>query len=121
MHEQKSKEGERDFDDFLAGKKSQQTESLTSTFQQFYAKMKEQDKKLKATMKSLDEKEGISLNSARASLNSFSDKLEKRRQAFKEARLKEQKEKEEAAEKRKAEEAAQEAKKEEAAGQDKQE
>lgn len=48
-------------------------------FQSFYSKMKEQDRKLKETMKSLDEKEGISLNSAKASLNSLSDRLEKRR------------------------------------------
>ena len=42
----------------------------------------------------LDEKEGISLNSAKASLSGFSEKLEKRRQAFKEERLKKQQEKE---------------------------
>ena len=36
----------------------------------------------------MDETEGITMNSARASLGGFSDKLEKRRQAFREARVK---------------------------------
>ena len=99
MHDKKQQEGEQDFDDLLSGKKKDGGgQDLKSVFQSFYSKMKEQDKKLKETMKSLDEKEGISLNSAKASLSGLSDKLEKRRQAFREARLKEQEKKEEEAE-----------------------
>lgn len=99
MHADKFKEGEQDFDDFLAGKKQETSagQDLKNAFQSFYAKMKEQDKKLKATMKSLDEKEGISLNSAKASLNSFSSKLEARRQAYREQRKQAEAEKEAAA------------------------
>ena len=59
--------------------------------------MKEQDKKLKAAMKSLDEKEGISINSAKASLSGLSDKLEQRRQKSWEARQKKEEGKAEAA------------------------
>ena len=54
--------------------------------------MKEQDRKLKAKIQQMDQKEGITLNSARASLTGFSDKLEKRRQAFREQRLKKKEE-----------------------------
>lgn len=87
MHDDKAKEGEQDFDDFLSGKKSDKGD-LKDHFASFYAKMKEQDRKLKEAMKNLDKKEAVSLNSAKASLGGFSEKLEQRRQAFKEARIK---------------------------------
>lgn len=70
---------------------------MKSVFQSFYTKMKEQDRKLKDKLKAMDETEGVTLNSAKASLGGFSSKLEKRRQAFREARLKQQEEKAEAA------------------------
>ena len=51
-------------------------------------KAKEQDKKLREKVKSLESKEAITFNTAKASLNSLSSKLEQRRQAYKEQRLK---------------------------------
>lgn len=62
--EEKSKEGEQQFDDFLEGKQKPSGD-MKSVFQSFYTKMKEQDRKLKEKIKNMDEKEGITMNSAR--------------------------------------------------------
>ena len=77
---------------------------MKSVFQSFYTKMKQQDKKLKEKLQNLDQKEGFTMNSAKASLTGLSDKLEKRRQAAREAKLKQQEEQAEA-DKKAAEEA----------------
>lgn len=51
MQEEKSKEGEQKFDDFLEGKQPDGGKDMKSVFQSFYSKMKEQDKKMKDKIK----------------------------------------------------------------------
>lgn len=69
------KKKEQAFEDMLSGKKSTDDKTLQELFKDFYSQVKETSTK-------------PYVNSAKSSINSFSSKLEKKRQQFKERSLK---------------------------------
>jgi len=60
---------------------------LKSQFMGLYMNAKKTNQSLKEKWKDLENKEGVTFNTAKSSLSGLSSTLEKRRQQFKEARL----------------------------------
>ena len=75
------KQKEKDFDQFLSGESKQEEQTLQDLFKSYYEKASQLKDQASAKGEDGEKSEGV-LNSAKQSLNSFSSKLEARRQKF---------------------------------------